>query len=88
MTYVLTADEGKWITESRFFPEQDECPNFWKEVRTSTPELFEEVTDDEREQRLTAWDESHQEPEPEPSPESEQPASEQPTDPEQEGGEG
>lgn len=75
MTYVLTADEGKFITETGFYPEQPECPNFWKEVRTSDPQNFEEITDDQRLSRLSAWHASHPaEPEPtDQTPESEQP---------------
>ena len=69
MTYVLTADEGKWITETGFYPEQEECPNFWKEVRTSDPQNFEEITDDDRVQRLAAWHDAHPKPSPEPEPE-------------------
>ena len=46
MTYVLTADEGKWITEIGFTPEQEDVPNFWKEVRTSVPHMFDEVIEE------------------------------------------
>jgi hypothetical protein len=68
MTVVIRADEGKWITKKGFVPEQEQAPSFWTEVQTSVPELFEEVTDEEKQERIEAWNEAHPQPEP-PQPE-------------------
>ena len=65
MTYVLRADEGKWIAEAIFTPEQDNAPSFWKEIRTSNPSDFIEVTQEERDERERQWEEAHLDPEPE-----------------------
>lgn len=64
MTYVLTADEGKWITEIGFTPEKEDAPNFWKEVRTSVPHMFDEVIEEVKQERIAAWKEAHEQPEP------------------------
>ena len=69
MTHILRADEGKWITEIGFIPTQEIVPNFWKEIRTSTPEMFEEVTDEVKEERIDEWNEAHK---PKPEPETEE----------------
>ena len=63
MTVVIRADIGKWITEKGFVPEQEQAPNFWTEVQTSVPELFEEVTDEEKQSRIEQWQEAHPQPE-------------------------
>lgn len=65
MTHIITADEGKWITEVGFYPEQETSPSFWHEVRTSTPEQYEEVTDATRSDREQRWQAAHAAPEPE-----------------------
>ena len=72
MKHVLIADEGCWLTRVGFTPEQESAPEFWKEVRTSEPEDYTEVTDARRTEMEDAWHESHPDPEPEPSPEPEQ----------------
>ena len=48
MKHVLIADEGCWLTRVGFTPEQESAPEFWKEVRTSEPEDYTEVTDARR----------------------------------------
>ena len=68
MTVVIRADIGKWITEVGFEPTQESAPSFWTEIQTSVPQLFEEVTDDEKESRLAAWQAAHPEPAPAPEP--------------------
>ena len=83
MKHVLIADEGCWLTRVGFTPEQESAPEFWKEVRTSEPEDYTEVTDARRIEMEEAWQKAHEEPEPEPEP-SPDPEPEQ----EQEGGEG
>ena len=72
MKHVLIADEGCWLTRVGFTPEQESAPEFWKEVRTSEPEDYTEVTDARRIEMEDQWHESHPDPEPEPSPEPEQ----------------
>ena len=69
MTVVIRADIGKWITEVGFEPTQESAPSFWTEIQTSVPQLFEEVTDEEKQSRLAAWQAAHLEPEPEQAPE-------------------
>ena len=69
MKHVLIADEGCWLTRVGFTPEQESAPEFWKEVRTSEPEDYTEVTDAVRIEMEEAWHEFHPEPEPEPEPE-------------------
>ena len=71
MTHIITADEGKWITETGFYPEQETAPSFWHEIRTSTPEQYEEVTDAIRSNREQQWRSAHPEPEVEPEVEQE-----------------
>ena len=80
MKHVLIADEGCWLTRVGFTPEQESAPEFWKEVRTSEPEDYTEVTDAVRIEMEEAWQKAHEEPEPEPEPSPE-------PEPEQEGGE-
>lgn len=65
MTYVLRADEGKWIAEAVFTPEKDNAPSFWKEIRTSNPSDFIEVTQEERDERERQWKEAHEDSGPE-----------------------
>lgn len=72
MTHIITADEGKWITEVGFYPAQETAPSFWHEVRTSTPEQYEEVTDATRTEMEDQWREAHPTEEPEQAPEQEQ----------------
>ena len=75
MTHIITADEGKWITEVGFTPEQETAPSFWHEVRTSTPEQYEEVTDATRSDREQQWQAAHPQPadlEPEQEPSQEE----------------
>ena len=45
-------------------------PSFWHEVRTSTPEQYEEVTGAVRTNREQQWQDAHPQPEP-PPPEQE-----------------
>ena len=71
MKHVLIADEGCWLTRVGFTPEQESAPEFWKEVRTSEPEDYTEVTDARRIEMEEAWHEAHPEPEPSPEPEQE-----------------
>ena len=63
MKHVLIADEGCWLTRVGFDPQQESAPEFWKEVRTSEPEDYTEVTDAVRIEMEEAWHESHPEPE-------------------------
>ena len=71
MKHVLIADEGCWLTRVGFTPEQESAPEFWKEVRTSEPEDYTEVTDARRIEMEEAWHAAHPEPEPSPEPEQE-----------------
>jgi len=73
MRTILIADEGCWLTKVGFYPEQENMPEFWKEVHTSEPETFTDMipnygghlTDTVREAMEKAWQEAHKEPEPE-----------------------
>ena len=82
MTHIITADEGKWITEVGFYTEQETAPSFWHEVRTSNTEQYEEVTEAIRTDREQQWQSAH------PSEEHAGLEPEQTTPAEQEGGEG
>ena len=62
MKHVLIADEGCWLTRVGFDPQQESAPEFWKEVRTSEPEDYTEVTDARRIEMEEAWHEAHPEP--------------------------
>jgi hypothetical protein len=55
MTHIITADTGKWITEIGFNATQEDAPNFWREIRTSNPSAYEEVTNAEKEFREVEW---------------------------------
>ena len=59
MKHVLIADEGCWLTRVGFTPEQESAPEFWKEVRTSEPEDYTEVTDMLRTEMEEAWHAAH-----------------------------
>ncbi len=61
----MLADESRLLTRVGFTPEQESAPEFWKEVRTSEPEDYTEVTEAVRIEMEEAWHESHPEPEPE-----------------------
>lgn len=73
MKHVLIADEGCLLTRVGFAPEQETAPEFWKEVRTSEPEDYTEVTDARRTEMEESWHEAH--PAPESESESEPPES-------------
>lgn len=62
MKHVLIADDGCWLTRVGFAPEQETAPEFWKEVRTSEPEDYTEVTDATRTEMEESWHEAHKEP--------------------------
>lgn len=66
MRHVLIADEGCWLTRVGFTPEQESAPEFCKQVRTSEPEDYTEVTDTLRTEMEEAWHAAHPEQEPEP----------------------
>lgn len=63
MTHIITADTGKWITEIGFNPTQEDAPIFWREIRTSNPAAYEEVTNAEKESREAEWNAEHPQPE-------------------------
>lgn len=65
MKHVLIADEGCWLTIVGFMPQQEYAPEFWKEVRTSEPEDYTEVTDAIRTEMEDQWYAANPELEPE-----------------------
>lgn len=89
MTYILRADEGKWLyyyQQIGVLPDpatDEEMLSFAKEVRTSVPQYYQECTDEWKLWYKEEWQKAHEEPAPEPEPEGGEVSPEQ----EEEGGE-